>query len=574
MGDIALRYILNYVMCEVTYMNKISTRPFPSITNNCQTTPKNGDWLQLFKRVINLGNQGGRQQQSIKIQEEEINMMLEAMYDKEIKDWLKKFAAVAKTQDKKMVDAILQAQNMLSVQKCVDENFKLSDIIGSGSSADVYRGYNTKLNQDCVVKKIKKPDPSRSGECAQRFAEVIKEVAILILLADESYVVNLQDSFQDMYNYYICMEYCEGGELFDKIFRMGHFSEVQSLKIIKQLLEFCEVCHSQKIVHRDLKPENILLLKQPKVVVLESGNLEMEDVVVKVADFGASTFCVEGQMLSKKFGTPYYVAPEVLQQNYNCQIDVWSAGVILYIMLTGSPPFDGQGDPEIIQSVLRGKVTFSQKQWANISPLTVDLIRKMLAPASQRWTPTQLLQHDAFSAVLNRQSQLGKHVICQVKYFQPNSRLKQLFIDKLVQAIDNQELQELYAKIQAIDVDGSGIISADEMYQILTSAGIKLKVQAWDRIFVLCQVDSNNNLQYLDFISAMLNTKKILQQRKTARKSFELLDEDGDGIISARDLALTSGYRISVEEATFLMQDYLFLHGGIDYDSFQRLIVS
>ena len=135
---------------------------------------------------------------------------------------------------------------------------------------------------------------------------------------------------------------------------------------MKQVLSAINYCHSNNIVHRDLKPENLLLDKDevnPKI---------------KIIDFGTSQFFDPTQSMNQKFGTPYYIAPEVLKKNYTAKCDIWSIGVILYILLCGYPPFNGANDKQIIESVLKGRYTIEEPEWEDITGDAKDLVKKML----------------------------------------------------------------------------------------------------------------------------------------------------------------------------------------------------
>ncbi len=125
---------------------------------------------------------------------------------------------------------------------------------------------------------------------------------------------------------------CYGGELFDKISEEQYFSEKDAAGILKQVLSAINFCHTRNIVHRDLKPENLLLDK------------DTDNPKIKIIDFGTSQVFSGDKKMSQKFGTPYYIAPEVLKKSYNEKCDLWSCGVILYILLCGYPPFNGAND--------------------------------------------------------------------------------------------------------------------------------------------------------------------------------------------------------------------------------------
>eukprot|EP00826_Nyctotherus_ovalis_P041211 TRINITY_DN4122_c0_g2_i4.p2 TRINITY_DN4122_c0_g2~~TRINITY_DN4122_c0_g2_i4.p2 ORF type:complete len:228 (-),score=72.53 TRINITY_DN4122_c0_g2_i4:666-1349(-) len=185
-----------------------------------------------------------------------------------------------------------------------------------------------------------------------------------------------------------------GGELFDEIIKRKYMSESDAAHIVKQLLSAVTYCHSRGVVHRDLKPENVLIDS-----IGADGKIN-----VKVIDFGAALFVPPSVKMVERLGTPYYIAPEVLNGNYNEKCDIWSIGVILYILLSGHPPFNGENDEEIMRAVKQGKYHFKSilpitegPTWSNVSDAAKDLIRQMLAyDPEKRITAEQAYKHKWF----------------------------------------------------------------------------------------------------------------------------------------------------------------------------------
>lgn len=170
----------------------------------------------------------------------------------------------------------------------------------------------------------------------ERFISEIK----LLKQMDHPNILKLYEVFQDEARFYVVTQLCEGGELFDEIVKRKSFSEKDAAQIMLQILSAIVYCHSNHICHRDLKPENILM---------ENGEQ------VKVIDFGTAANFNPEQGMNTMLGTPYYMAPEIFNQStYNEKCDVWSLGVIMYVMLTGRPPFFGDSDAEVIKCVQRG----------------------------------------------------------------------------------------------------------------------------------------------------------------------------------------------------------------------------
>ncbi|KAG9145100.1 hypothetical protein Leryth_008903 [Lithospermum erythrorhizon] len=208
------------------------------------------------------------------------------------------------------------------------------------------------------------------------------EIDIMTRLSGHLNVVDLKAVYEDNDYVHIVMELCAGGELFHQIEKHGRFSEFDAKILFRQLMEVVVFCHDKGFVHRDLKPENILLVSRSS------------SSPIKLADFGLATYIKPGQKLNVTVGSPFYIAPEVLSGGYNQAADIWSAGVILYILLSGMPPFWGKTKSEIFDAVRGAKLRFHPHLWDHISASAKDLITKMICvDPSKRFTATEVLGH-------------------------------------------------------------------------------------------------------------------------------------------------------------------------------------
>lgn len=195
-------------------------------------------------------------------------------------------------------------------------------------------------------------------------------------------IVGLHEVIEDKAFVHLIMELCRGGELFDRIVKKKRYPEAQAAYLLKCLMETVQFCHSMGIMHRDLKPENILLVD------------DSDTSPIKLADFGLALEFSPGQKFSGMAGSAYYIAPEVLQGEYSEEIDVWSAGVILYVLLSGVPPFWGATEQSIFKAIQEGELDLTCDPWDKISSSAKDLISRMLCPnAKVRLTPAQVLEH-------------------------------------------------------------------------------------------------------------------------------------------------------------------------------------
>lgn len=195
-------------------------------------------------------------------------------------------------------------------------------------------------------------------------------------------IVCLHEVIEDSAYVHLIIELCSGGELFDRIVKMKRYSEAQAARVMKSLLETLQFCHSMGIMHRDLKPENLLLVD------------DSDESDIKLADFGLALEFSPGQKFSGMAGSAYYIAPEVLRGEYAEEVDIWSAGVIMYVLLSGVPPFWGHTEEGIFDAIQEGQVDLTSEPWQTISPSAKDLITQMLCvDVKLRCTPAQALEH-------------------------------------------------------------------------------------------------------------------------------------------------------------------------------------
>ncbi|KAE9611288.1 hypothetical protein Lal_00011706 [Lupinus albus] len=274
------------------------------------------------------------------------------------------------------------------------DQYILGEQLGWGQFG-VIRACSNKLTGEVLACKSIAKDRLVTSDDMQ---SVKLEIEIMARLSGHPDVVDLKAVYEEENFVHLVMELCAGGELFHRLEKHGRFSEHEGRVLFRHLMQVVLYCHENGVVHRDLKPENILLTTRSS------------SSPIKLADFGLATYIKPGQSLHGLVGSPFYIAPEVLAGAYNQAADVWSAGVILYILLSGMPPFSGKTESRIFETVKAADLKFPSEPWDHISDSAKDLIRGMLcAEPSQRLTAQEVLDHCWMENSEINHEQLNEH---------------------------------------------------------------------------------------------------------------------------------------------------------------------
>lgn len=250
--------------------------------------------------------------------------------------------------------------------------YELKALIGKGAHSRVLRVENRATKQPYALKVVYKP---RAAGMWETELNVLSRV-------NHPYIIHLIEALESDDRLYVVVELATGGELFERIISRVCFPELDAIKTLKMILEGTAYLHSLGIAHRDLKPEN-LLYYHPGA-----------DSKLMITDFGLSGCSKEGFM-NTACGTPEYIAPEVLaKQPYTCQVDMWAVGVIAYILLSGNLPFDDDNRGRLYRSIIKGKYTYDQEHWRDISQSARDFVDSLLVvDPTKRLTAQQALRH-------------------------------------------------------------------------------------------------------------------------------------------------------------------------------------
>lgn len=366
--------------------------------------------------------------------------------------------------------------------------------------------------------------------------KMLKEVEVLSKLGHPN-LVHLQEVYQDKKKYYIVMEQLTGGELFDFIVESGMLSEQVAARIIQQLLGAVSYCHKQGVVLRNIKPENI---------ILTSRATKVEEIQVKIVDFGLSTSVSAGQSLHKIVGSELYTAPEVFLGEYGTPCDIWSLGAVLYVMLSGTLPFTADTPEELRQTICAGNYSMRSEQWDRVSEDAKDLIRNMMQTApSIRYTANDALNHywmqnsSKPSAEVDAKS---KAILAGLRQYQGEKKLK-LALSSFVTSkfCSKQEQEEMGKMFEVLDKDHSGMLGRQELIEGL-SATIDPEDAAAEADSILRNMDADmsKGVDYKEFIAAVALQKQKIS-REMMESAFKSLDTDSNGKLSVKELMALMG---------------------------------
>ncbi|KAG2680999.1 hypothetical protein I3760_11G124400 [Carya illinoinensis] len=355
--------------------------------------------------------------------------------------------------------------------------------------------------------------------------DVRREVQIMHHLTGHRNIVELRGAYEDRHSVNLVMELCAGGELFDRIIAKGHYSERAAAVLCRQIMTVLHNCHSMGVMHRDLKPENFLFLNKD------------EDSPLKAIDFGLSVFFKPGDVFRDFVGSAYYVAPEVLRRTYGAEADIWSAGVILYILLSGVPPFWGENEQAIFDAVLRGHIDFSSDPWPSISSSAKDLVKKMLREdPKERLSAVEVLYHPWMREDGDASDKpLDIAVLSRMKQFRAMNKLKKVALKVIAENLSEEEIIGLKEMFKSMDTDSSGTITFEELKAGLPKLGTKLSDSEVKQLMEAADVDGNGTIDYIEFITATMHMNRM-EREDHLYKAFEYFDKDKSGYITMEEL--------------------------------------
>ncbi|CAL0299496.1 unnamed protein product [Lupinus luteus] len=392
----------------------------------------------------------------------------------------------------------------------IDARYELGNELGRGEFGVTYLCIDKETHEQFACKSISK----KKLKTAIDIEDVRREVEIMKHMPKHPNIVSLKDTYEDDNAVHLIMELCEGGELFDRIVARGHYTERAAAVVTRTIVEVVQMCHKHGVIHRDLKPENFLF-----------GN-KKETSPLKAIDFGLSIFFKPGEKFNEIVGSPYYMAPEVLKRNYGPEVDIWSAGVILYILLCGVPPF--WADHPWLQNA---------KKAPNVS--------------------------------------LGETVKARLMQFSVMNKLKKRALRVIAEHLSVEEVAGIKEGFELMDTSNTGKINVDELRVGLQKLGHNISIADVEMLMESGDADKDGYLDYGEFVAISVHLRKIGNDEHL-HKAFQYFDQNQSGYIEIEELrnALVDEIDLNSEEViTAIMHDVdTDKDGRISYEEFAAMM--
>ena len=407
--------------------------------------------------------------------------------------------------------------------------------IGEGGYGKIYKVKNKESGDIRAMKQIMKskiPD-------IEKFQNEIK----ILSMVDHPNIVRLFEVIEDDKYFNLFQELCTGGELLSKVKKP--LKEKEIAKIFKQIMSAIAYCHEKGIVHRDMKLENILFAT------------ESEDSPIKIIDFGLSVLLGKKETknenetadlkkygfkrMTTKVGTIYYMSPEVIKGNYDEKCDIWACGVILYTLLSGYPPFNGQTDKDIYNMISKMNFDFEQPVWKNVSKYAKELIKKMLSPAKSRYTAEEVLNSKWLSIKTKKNDEKTNYYLdyTHIEKYKSYSKFKQVILTFIASRLSSEDSDKIRNIFCCIDESQKGFITYEDFSNYLINEcnidEISNKQNEIKKAFRSVDIDQNNAIDYTEFLAANIEETIYLKEEKL-KEAFRQFDLDDIGYIKKDDI--------------------------------------
>ena len=455
------------------------------------------------------------------------------------------------------------------------DKYIIGNKIGSGSYGTVYEATNIIFKSKVAMKMIIKHE-SMNPSLIKNEIDILKKLS-------HPNIVRIYEFYESNNCFYLINEFCDQGELYNFI-NKSTLNEQQLAIIFYQVFSGLCYLHENNILHRDIKPENILIAKKEKDL-----NTDEEYFWIKIIDFGTAKIFEKGEVEKKIVGSAYYIAPEVLDQNYNEKCDTWSVGVILYMFLVGRAPFDGNNNEQIINSIRTKDYNENNPKLLTRSPEVRDLICNLLNKnIDKRFSAKEALNHEWFKKY-NGRKLFGNFIKEDIEPFINNlfnytfhSKIQQLVIAFVVHNMPTTDKFGNILKIyRYFNLLGDCKLTKEELINGLSKYREKEEVEKKvDSLFLSLDGDNNGYIEYEEFLRACVDKKEIFTE-SNLKYAFKFLDQNDSGKLDAQKIVLAFMNNDKAENIKFKIAIEKDINdvdgdgdGEINFNEFKKLILN
>eukprot|EP01066_Platyproteum_vivax_P010453 Platyproteum_vivax@DN4675_c0_g1_i1.p1 len=444
--------------------------------------------------------------------------------------------------------SILTAGRILS--KPISDDYTISGtVLGSGFSGPVRLVKHRRTGVECAVKVFNK----KGGKPEK--IEMLRNEALIYLTLDHPNIARLLEVYEDDDQVWMVMEKCEGGELYDRLQEKTRYSENDTIEVTKQMLEALAYLHTHNVVHRDLKLENWLYATKEA-----SSSL-------KLIDFGFSKVWNPTTRMQASCGSLYYVSPDTLSQNYTNACDMWSLGVIVYMLLVGYPPFYGDTEDIVMDQIMAANFSVEGPRWHTVSASAKNFVCSLLEINPQkRLTARQALKHEWISSSSD-DVQIDLEVLHSMKLFAQSAHFKRAALTLMAFSLTSEQIDDVQVQFKAFDKSLEGTIRLEEFASVVQKY-FEVPIEEIEQIFNQLDSSGDQQVYYNDFLAAVL-TNRLQQHEHLLRLTFQKMDVDNSGVISADNLRQVLGNQYQgAEIEEIISQIDTNQNGTIEYDEF------
>ena len=402
----------------------------------------------------------------------------------------------------------------------IEKYYEFIKELGHGSYGKVFRIQNKATGDVYACKKIDKKSIKNKSR--------INTEIDLLRTTDHPNIIKLYEIYEDFTSLYLVMEECNGGQLLQRLSlnvkNHKNYSEKDAAKIMKQILESVNYLHFHGVCHRDLKPENILFSSL------------LDNYEIKLIDFGLSKIFAENNNIMKgSVGTLYYMAPEVIYGIYNEKCDVWSCGVILYMLLCGVPPFFSLNEEELKKKILNFDYNFNYSIFDKISIDAKELIKKIFVIPEERPSISDLLNTNWIKE--NAPNSYNESLIVDwdhIKKYCKLNLVQKSIINFAAFHLTAAETKEYVERFKKIDENSDGVLTFEECKNAIKTLNLEIKENDLNEIFRNADIDRNGYINYTEFLSTVIDYEKAIKKERLL-ECFKNYDADKSGKINFKE---------------------------------------